>query len=511
MLASTPRISGGSASGGQTTITKVVASSGGDYTTLAAALAAASAGWVIYIAPGTYTETTVSSSLDNISILGGGAEATVLTYGTASLTLTGNKWIIDGIKMTFSTGTFTANTGTNQTMRNVTINKTGTNNGVVFGTNGTPANNGLVQNCTFNDTSTYTGDYRSSFKGDQLIIEGCNFNTLTNISNQGTIRIAGVNYGMVTITGCSFIRTGGTATNPRLVEVGAYTDIAGCSFYDPSGVCELLEMDNGGATVAGCTFQGGKIQIDCISAHSVITGNYFKLTANSTTSVLVGANNVSCVGNALHAPSSTGTVAFDGTTTPSNYCTYSGNAIHEHITAFSIAGIHNIITGNIWDNTTTTTGINDTGTVNAYTDNIGAPITQERKLIRMKNNSGGSLAAGDVVILDGSVAAGDNVTTTTTASDNRILGVADEAINSAAYGFICVAGKMTTLKADGTTDIAVGDFLTTFTSAKIARKAAAGTLGTTPGDMAFAVALEAYTANDSAGVLDALIIQPRRL
>lgn len=103
------------------------------------------------------------------------------------------------------------------------------------------------------------------------------------------------------------------------------------------------------------------------------------------------------------------------------------------------------------------------------------------------------------------------VAATTTASDNKVIGMVAETITSAAYGRILLRGKTVSLKVDGTTDIAVGDFLTTFTSAKIARKATVGTLGTTPGDLAFAVALEAYTPNDSLGVLDALLIPPQRL
>jgi len=65
-------------------------------------------------------------------------------------------------------------------------------------------------------------------------------------------------------------------------------------------------------------------------------------------------------------------------------------------------------------------------------------------------------------------------------------------------------GKTNLMKVNGTTDIAVGDFLCTFTTAGISAKAA-------PGDMAFAIALEAYTANDSSGVIDALLISPRKI
>jgi hypothetical protein len=113
------------------------------------------------------------------------------------------------------------------------------------------------------------------------------------------------------------------------------------------------------------------------------------------------------------------------------------------------------------------------------------------------------LAAGDVVVLK-AVAAGDEVTTTTTAGDPMVFGVATETIADNAYGYIQKLGKTTVLKADGTTDIAIGDMLSCFTTVKIAKKAAAT-------ETAFAIALEAYTTDDSSGVLDALLIPPRTI
>lgn len=124
-----------------------------------------------------------------------------------------------------------------------------------------------------------------------------------------------------------------------------------------------------------------------------------------------------------------------------------------------------------------------------------------RVVVRMKNTSGGSLAAGDVVIIK-SVAAGDEVTTTTTAGDSKVFGMAIEAISNDAYGRILTKGFTTALKVDGTDDIAIGDFLSAFTTAKIAQKVA-------DGETAFAIALEAYTTNDSSGVIDAVLIEPR--
>lgn len=132
--------------------------------------------------------------------------------------------------------------------------------------------------------------------------------------------------------------------------------------------------------------------------------------------------------------------------------------------------------------------------------NQTTPVTRQVTM-QMKNTSGATINAGNVVILK-SVAAADEITTTTTAGDNKVFGVALAAISNNAYGAILIEGKTTLLTVNGTTDIAIGDYLTTYTSAGIAQKATAG-------QTAFAIALEAYTTNDSNGVIDALLISPR--
>lgn len=93
-------------------------------------------------------------------------------------------------------------------------------------------------------------------------------------------------------------------------------------------------------------------------------------------------------------------------------------------------------------------------------------------------------------------------TTTTTLGDSKVLGMSTASINDASYGTVITDGWTNDLKVDGTTDIAVGDWLCTFSTVKIAYKCANG--GT-----AFAVALEAYATNDSAGVIDAFLVSPR--
>lgn len=135
---------------------------------------------------------------------------------------------------------------------------------------------------------------------------------------------------------------------------------------------------------------------------------------------------------------------------------------------------------------------------NTVEGNVGLPAVYETKSAWMKNTSGGALAAGDVVVWK-AVAAGDEVTTTTTGGDDKVFGIATAAIANDAYGFIQTKGKTIQLKVDGTSDIAIGDPLATFTTAKIAKKATAG-------DQVFAYALESYSADNSSGVIDALLI-----
>lgn len=123
----------------------------------------------------------------------------------------------------------------------------------------------------------------------------------------------------------------------------------------------------------------------------------------------------------------------------------------------------------------------------------------------MINSSGADRNSGDIVILH-STADGDDVTTTTTAGDDMVFGVVETA-GTIANGdplYVVVEGFVNNLKVNGTTNIAIGDFLCTFTTAGIAAKAGAG-------DMAIAIALEAYTTDDSNGVIDALIITPRKI
>lgn len=133
--------------------------------------------------------------------------------------------------------------------------------------------------------------------------------------------------------------------------------------------------------------------------------------------------------------------------------------------------------------------------------NAGEGTRNEMRFMRMKNTAGTSVTVGDVVVRK-AVATGDEITTTTTGGDDLVFGIALATIADTEWGSFQTIGLNTSVKVDGTTDIAIGDFLSTFTTAKIAKKASAG-------DAVFAIALEAYATDDSLGVIDALIIPVR--
>lgn len=103
------------------------------------------------------------------------------------------------------------------------------------------------------------------------------------------------------------------------------------------------------------------------------------------------------------------------------------------------------------------------------------------------NKSGGALARGDVVILDttntGAAGTTPSVTTTTTQDDPRVSGVIEkggadgEVVIVQTYGY---HDAVKVMAAGAIPDIAVGDRLSTYTTAKNAAKIKGTAYATTP-------------------------------
>lgn len=183
-------------------------------------------------------------------------------------------------------------------------------------------------------------------------------------------------------------------------------------------------------------------------------------------------------------------------------CSASGNGTNYDLNSSTI------VIGNLLS-----TGV-DSGPLNGYSEtdleniqsfgNFGENTRTIKRTTRMKNTSGSTINKGNVLTLK-AASSGEETTTTTAQGDDLVYGMAlaDNIANNE-YGPVLTEGYTTLLKVDGITDIAIGDLLGTSTTAGIAMKAGAG-------DMAFAIALEVYTANDNNGVINALIIKPRRV
>jgi hypothetical protein len=476
--------------GGQTLVTRVVAASGGDHTTLGAAVTAASAGDTIWVTPGTYTESAITTSLANLTIIGANPESTVLNFTTNNLTPSGAYFTMKNIKMTFSTGTLEC-TSTQATFDNVHYSKSGNGQSDISGTETT------INNCRFESSQTDDACH-IDIDGSLTRITGTyfKFNASETSAGVGTIQLGGTN-----------------------------SSVSGNVFeHNASGAGTQVEFDGSQMNVAGNQFHGdATATIATIGQTLNFTGNMLQNAATgllvkqqcnvSSNAFMACDNGIVLENNKTNITGNRFQGSFDQSTDKGisisdgyDENTIAGNNFNYMGTGVEVAGSNcdnNHITGNHF-NDDITTAVDDSGTTTHIYGNSGSNTLISDKLMRyMKNTSGGALAAGDLVTFK-AVAAGDEFTTTTTQGDDLVIGVVAESIGNNAYGHIQTEGKVTTLKVDGTTDIAVGDFIGTFTSAGIGMKAASG-------DMAIAIALEAYTTDDSNGVIDALLISPRKI
>lgn len=539
-----------SASGGQTVVDYIVAASGGDYTTLGAALTAAAAGSTIWVKSGTYTESAITSSTANITIIGENPETTVIDIVATTFAHSGNFLQIQNIKFTATTGGLNL-TGTDQRLVNVHIAKTGA---TTTGLNMSGAR-AYMAGCRVSSTVT-TSLQHVTLSSDYGRYTG-NYFELEPTHTTASMEVSSGNNG-ASFTG-NVIKALATGTN-KLVKFGAgeRVTVAGNLIWCSTAASVAVVFDSPKGTFTGNTVRDGKRTLECGAScqFAVISGNnfYAATSASSTSMINFGSSSTysntfngnyvydndssrsassfidqsaaneavsSCSGNYFYRSRTTGT---DGVATLGNstaFCgnyLYSGGALGIQLNGsyatvtgntFNIASGNDIkvaaniqtITGNtIKQNKATPINFQTYININAY-DNNGVAANGERRVLRMVNSSGATINAGNLVTWH-ATAAGNAITTTTTAGDTKLFGMAEAAINNGATGYILVKGHTTLLTVDGTTDIAVGDYITSFTTAGIGAKATAG-------QSAIAIALEAFTTDASTGVIDAIILEPR--
>lgn len=456
-----------------------VAASGADYTSIVTACATEAAGARIFVVSGTYNETADIVMKDGQMLIGQNPEDTIIDFGAANRKITP-----DGA-------------GSNRAVMDLTVQGSIANYTIEM--------NGQfdrVKNCRIIGTSSaFTGVYMNCLSG---IIEDCSISGFTKV---GTYYGIEVNAQYVTVYGNRITDCGrgiksasqALISNNQLDDIDAFQLltgnidlVVGNIFYGNAPI-----QINGIRSSILNNFIYGDILWSSTQDLIRIVGNHIFLGTISVTNV----NVCDCIitGNIFEDGQG---IEWGGSDSAISGNTFEGSA---HL-QWNATATTNTATGNNFNGSTEQppTRITDLGVFGNFAmNNLGVSMPNEKYYLAMQNLSGSGLTAGDVVVIN-AAAPGNQITLTTAQGDPFVIGVVSETINNGFLGFIQTLGKITTLKVNGTVDIAIGDFLGTYTSAGIAMKAASG-------DMAFAIALEAYTPNDSSGVIDALLVTPRLL
>lgn len=129
-----------------------------------------------------------------------------------------------------------------------------------------------------------------------------------------------------------------------------------------------------------------------------------------------------------------------------------------------------------------------------------------KNILSVLNNETNEIREGSVVVHDSTSTTGDQFKTTTTNGNNKVMGMAMSGLGTLSignnrYGYILTEGYTSKLfVTNGTSSIAVGDWLSTYSHAYYAKEAVSG-------DTVFAIALE--TPTTSTAQIKALLVSPR--
>ena len=464
--------------GSLATYDAVVAAAGGDYTSIVTACATEAAGARIFVKSGTYSETANIVMQDGQMLIGENPDNTIIDFGAANRKIT------------------SAGGNANVMVRDLTIHGSTANFTVeILG------DRARVENCRILGTG-------AAFDGVALTGDYCvlSRNVIEAFSRAGAYCARTGDYSAV--YGNTFRASDGG------VLVGQNSSISGANNFETLAT-DSVELDqsssfvgnflssNGDIVISGANILisgnhltgSGAIEWDAVHNYITITGNHFN------------GYDVSCTFDTSYNSTITGNTfnAGGGIFVNSDDFTISGNNFRG--TAFISLGAQserNTVVGNNLGRSTAAVKILDLGSANLAMNNLGNSSIGEKDFRYMKNTSGGLLLLGETTVLK-AVAAGNEITTTAIQGDDMVFGIVGSAnIPNNNIGAIQVEGKTTSLKVNGTINIGIGDLLGTLDAAKIAMKAAAG-------DMAFAIALEAYAGADSLGVIDALLIKPRKV
>lgn len=493
-------VSGGS---GDRVYDCMVGASESDYTTVGAAYADGKR--VIFVKKGTYNESALVVGADDAYIVGESRTQTVINIGNNTWEFAAERGNLSNLCLNIgSTGKLYI-TGKRNTFTGNTMNIAPTSNVAIHAPSGAQYN--LFSGNQVFDTGTTTVSIKVSFEGDRNLTTG-NFFKMNPTVTAGAINVGDLNnfignyvYAATTGTG-AFVRSGGVnmivgnfingrtdqVSNVSLECIGIlthsgsqHTQIKDNNVYNCYDTAIKL-VSSGELQCHNNFLDYCDIGIDMVNvSDSQVTGNFMAYQTTKASPVKVGIRMQSCLD-----------------------CTVDGGYIVNFDPNISLDGSCRRNSVQDVRMNVVTTDILDNGYATHIRDNKTGQHSNNKTQVKYKNTSGGTLDTGTVVVLK-SVAAGNEINTTTSADDANVLGViSDISTGNNAWGLVQVEGKIAQVKVNGTTDIAIGDFLSTYTEAGIAQKAGSGAT-------VFAKALGAYTANDSNGLIPVLLISPRKI
>jgi predicted RecA/RadA family phage recombinase len=349
-------------SGAKKSFTYVVAASGGDYTTLGAALAVCTGGESIFVRNGSYTESAITSTAANITIIGENMAATTLACGATTFSQTGNYLTMRNLKITFTTGKLSLG-GSYQRMVDCLINKTST--GVGWETYGAHQ---LFENVKYDEAgNTDTSTYHLDLGGSNNKFTQCDFLVNPTFATSGTLRFNGAN---TVIQACYFDKSG-SGTNPlvalratgirfignRVIDsvdataaglllTGSFVLVEGCYLDNittygikDSGSNQIIK----GNVIYMISSAADGITIDAGMADDIITENFIQGTsaANGKSGILINSSSTDFI--------------------------VSSNRVRAMATGISIAGSRHLVTSNNLHNSG---ALSDGGTSTTLANNV---------------------------------------------------------------------------------------------------------------------------------------------
>jgi len=341
-----------------------IAASGGDYTTLGAYFAATPAsGDIVYIEPGTYTESSNwTNSTTNLTIIGSSYQTTTLTLSSVSnYTMSGAGFHIEGITLAHTANGQFIISGTDahfHRMKSLSSNSTA-NRVSITGARGFVTD-------SFFDGQNDSAAPMWNFGGTQQMISGNHFDIgdATSSTTYGQVHVTSSGGNPSTFTGNTIV--GDTNMNSAGTILSSFNDtiIVGNGIYggDTTQGGYYAIRSAGGVVSNNYLYgHGGAIRMN---GRGTISGNTIQTLDSDTISVIAissSGGRSTITGNSISA-NTTGHTGIDLESGADN-CVIMGNVVQACLVGVNIAAStndNNTVIGNNFDGCTT--DISDTGT-----------------------------------------------------------------------------------------------------------------------------------------------------